>query len=255
MKIYKQLILILLLFLCACAGAGCKAGIQEDVSEVPVQTNNAEAIPSELKRQNEEEPAASQPPVSTEDQSAALTLPSLAADASVEEDRSHAENIQESSIPASEEPNQEAVEESGAQPSEEAPPNEAAPSNEKPLGKIIQESSEKPSEEATKSENFVTISIVCIDEAILEAVEVEIEEGDTVFGVLKQVTRERRIHMDFSGSGGAAYVMGINNIYEFDMGPESGWLYKVNGTVHSIGSGMYELKYGDVIEWVYTKEL
>jgi hypothetical protein len=51
------------------------------------------------------------------------------------------------------------------------------------------------------------------------------------------------------------YIEGINNLYEFDAGELSGWMYKVNGWFPNYGSSRYVLKDGDVIEWVYTCDL
>jgi hypothetical protein len=51
------------------------------------------------------------------------------------------------------------------------------------------------------------------------------------------------------------YLEGISNLYEFDAGELSGWMYKVNGWFPNYGSSRYQLKQGDVIEWLYTCEL
>ena len=48
------------------------------------------------------------------------------------------------------------------------------------------------------------------------------------------------------------YIEGINNLYEFDCGSESGWMYKVNGWFPNYGCSAYPLKDGDVIVWCYT---
>ena len=53
----------------------------------------------------------------------------------------------------------------------------------------------------------------------------------------------------------SAYIEGINNLYEFDCGELSGWMYKVNGWFPNYGCSRYQLKEGDVIEWVYTCDL
>ena len=53
----------------------------------------------------------------------------------------------------------------------------------------------------------------------------------------------------------SAYIEGIGNIYEFDCGELSGWLYKVNGNFPSYGCSRYKLKPGDKVEWVYTCDL
>ncbi len=72
---------------------------------------------------------------------------------------------------------------------------------------------------------------------------------------LRQVTKENKIQMEFQGKGTFAYVQGIDNVYEFDGGPKSGWVYKVNGVAPSQGAGSYKLSAGDKLEWLYTLNL
>ena len=86
---------------------------------------------------------------------------------------------------------------------------------------------------------------------ILSSREVTFEEGETVYDVLKRVCMENGIHMEQSGG----YIEGINNIYEFDCGELSGWIYSVNGWFQNYGSNSYTLKDNDVINWVYTCDL
>ena len=87
--------------------------------------------------------------------------------------------------------------------------------------------------------------------------EVEFEEGETVFDVLLRETKKAKLHMEFSNSAvyDSAYVEGIGNLYEFDCGNLSGWMYKVNNVFPNYGCSQYKLKQGDVIEWEYTCEL
>lgn len=86
--------------------------------------------------------------------------------------------------------------------------------------------------------------------------EFEIEDGNTVLDVLKMARDKFRLHMEYSGgSGSGAYVEGINNLYEFDGGRWSGWMYCVNGWYPNYGCGVYYLKPGDKIEWNYTCDL
>lgn len=103
----------------------------------------------------------------------------------------------------------------------------------------------------------VTIKIVGPEPvgSILGETEVVLKEGDTVFDILAQVTKGRKIHLDYRGRRSSVYVQGISNIYEFDHGPESGWIYRVNGKVSQTSSGAYKLKDGDKIEWLYTTQL
>lgn len=97
-------------------------------------------------------------------------------------------------------------------------------------------------------------SLVPQDGVILSAQEVTFYEGESVFDVLLRETQARKIHMEYENTPAlnTAYIKGINNIYEFDCGALSGWRYKVNGWLANYGCSRYEVKDGDVIEWVYT---
>lgn len=48
------------------------------------------------------------------------------------------------------------------------------------------------------------------------------------------------------------YVEGINNLYEFDCGPESGWVYLVNGAAPGYGCSSYQVSDGDQISFLYS---
>ncbi len=89
---------------------------------------------------------------------------------------------------------------------------------------------------------------------ILPETEIEFSEGDTVFDVLERELKKRQIHFEFSKAAmyDSAYIEGIGNLYEFDVGDLSGWLYRVNGKVPSVGCSQYILKNGDKIEFLYT---
>ncbi|WLR51913.1 DUF4430 domain-containing protein [Bacillus tianshenii] len=90
---------------------------------------------------------------------------------------------------------------------------------------------------------------------ILSSEPVELKEGDTVLEILKKVTKANQLQMEYSGRGMAAYVEGINNLYEFDKGPKSGWMYKINGKFVSKSAGAVNVSAGDKIEWLYTLDL
>jgi hypothetical protein len=95
------------------------------------------------------------------------------------------------------------------------------------------------------------------DGIILPPVAVSFREGESAFDALKNITRERKIHLEFVNTPiyNSAYIEGINNIYEFDCGELSGWMFKVNGWFPNYGCSRYQLKAGDVIEWIYTCDL
>ena len=92
---------------------------------------------------------------------------------------------------------------------------------------------------------------------ILYPSEVEFYEGETVFDVLKRVCNEAGIQMEseWTPMYNSYYVSGINNLYEFDCGKDSGWMYAVNGWYPNYGCSKYTLEDGDTVEWRYTCDL
>ena len=100
-------------------------------------------------------------------------------------------------------------------------------------------------------------SLLPEDGVLVSTRSVPFKEGSTVFDALVAVTKDQRVHMEYVSTPlyKSNYIEGIANIYEMDAGPLSGWMYKVNGVFPSVGCGRYELKAGDVIEWIYTCDL
>ena len=98
------------------------------------------------------------------------------------------------------------------------------------------------------------VEFVPSDGTILAPVTVEFDEGETVFDVLNRVCNAAGIQIEYSWTPmyNSYYIEGINNLYEFDCGSESGWMYKVNGWFPNYGCSSYILADGDVIEWHYT---
>ena len=101
------------------------------------------------------------------------------------------------------------------------------------------------------------LSVIPSDGWILTAVNAGFNDGESVFDVTKRVCMENKIPFEFTLAPiyNTAYIEGINNIYEFDCGSTSGWLYKVNGEFKSYGCSDCKLNNGDIIEWVYTCDL
>ena len=89
---------------------------------------------------------------------------------------------------------------------------------------------------------------------ILPTTTITFTEGETVFDVLKRICDARGIQIEYSYTPmyGSYYVEGINNLYEFDCGQQSGWMYKVNGWFPNYGCSKYILDAGDEIVWCYT---
>lgn len=135
----------------------------------------------------------------------------------------------------------------------------------------------QPAADTAKTSKQVTISINCstilanqadlakgkaafvpADGWILKPTTITIAQDATVYDALVQVTKAESIQMEASWTPiyDAYYIEGINQLYEFDCGNLSGWMYKVDGWFPNYGASKYDtLQDGSVIEWVYTCDL
>lgn len=95
------------------------------------------------------------------------------------------------------------------------------------------------------------------DGIILDECEINFSKGESVFDLLLRVCTENSIHLEFSKTPmyNSAYIEGIGNLYEFDCGSLSGWMYSVNGEFPNYGCSSYIVSDKDIIEWVYTCDL
>ena len=172
-------------------------------------------------------------------------------------------------IAAEEEAARKAAEEEAARKAEEEAARIAA---EEAARKAAEEEAARIAEEEAKKKHcFITIRCETIlnnwddlDPAkapyvpdsgyILGQTEVSFEEGETVFDVLKRVCDTYGIQIEYSWTPmyNSYYIEGINNLYEFDCGNQSGWMYKVNGWFPNYGCSSYYLQDGDDIIWCYT---
>ena len=85
---------------------------------------------------------------------------------------------------------------------------------------------------------YISIDGYCSGKAVA------LQGGDTAYSILT------RSGASVSGSG--SYVKGINGLFEFDKGPQSGWKYSVNGYTPNVGAGSYGVGAGDSISWYYV---
>lgn len=101
------------------------------------------------------------------------------------------------------------------------------------------------------------IELVPKDGIIYREQTVTFYEGESVFNLLVREMKRNKIHIEFENTPiyNSAYIEGIANLYEFDCGELSGWMYKVNDWFPNYGCSRYQLKEGDRIEWVYTCDL
>ncbi|WP_455544041.1 DUF4430 domain-containing protein [Intestinibacter sp.] len=110
-----------------------------------------------------------------------------------------------------------------------------------------------------KNQGDSTVKVTIIgpnkQDYILQDYEIKVAEGTTALEGLQIATKENKIQMEFTGSQKTAYVRGINNLYEFDKGAESGWLYRVNDVFPDKSAGATGLSDGDELYWLYTQDL
>ena len=101
------------------------------------------------------------------------------------------------------------------------------------------------------------VTLVPEDGLMLAATEVEFIGGESVFDVFRKVLREEKIHFEYVDASAydSVYIEGIGNIYEFDCGPQSGWMFSVNDVYPGLGCSSYTLADGDVIVFSYTCDL
>ncbi len=92
---------------------------------------------------------------------------------------------------------------------------------------------------------------------IFPAEKVEFFEGESAFNVLLREMKKNKIHMEFIMTPlyNSNYIQGIGNLYEFDCGELSGWMYAVNDLSPNFGTSNYTLKDGDNVKLLYTCDL
>ncbi len=90
---------------------------------------------------------------------------------------------------------------------------------------------------------------------IFSKIEIEIQENESAFDILKRELINAGIHIEFALTPvyDSVYIEGINNIYEFDCGERSGWKYSVNGKYPPIASSEYKVKPEDKIVFTYKR--
>lgn len=95
----------------------------------------------------------------------------------------------------------------------------------------------------------------CIPEdGVLFSGETGFDKGESVYDILKRVCDENGIQLEtsYTPAFGTRYIEGIGNLYEFDCGTASGWMYTVNGEYMNYGCSLCTVSDGDKIAIRYT---
>ena len=124
-------------------------------------------------------------------------------------------------------------------------------------------------QEQTGSEAAVSLTVTCADavqqgnlspemqealpqDGILFAQDAyPISDGITVLALLQQVMQEEKLPVEV----GDGYVKGIGALYEGACGDTSGWLFRLNGEIPSVGAADCTLHKGDTVEWLYICDM
>ena len=109
---------------------------------------------------------------------------------------------------------------------------------------------ETPKQE-TPVKQTVSIKVIGINTTMMQG-NIEVNSSSTAYSVLKELAKQNGKSISTKGFGSTVYVSGIDGLKEFDHGPSSGWMYKVNGTPPNIGAGAYKVKAGDQVVWYYV---
>ena len=88
------------------------------------------------------------------------------------------------------------------------------------------------------------VKLIPADGVLFAATEVEFFEGESVFNVLQRTLKQNKQHLEFAQSPlyNSSYIEGICNLYQYDCGNLSGWMYRVNDWYPNYGCSTYWLQ-------------
>lgn len=109
----------------------------------------------------------------------------------------------------------------------------------------------EPPKQETSIKQTVSVQVIGVNSTMMQG-NIEVNSSSTAYSVLRELARQNGKSISTKGFGSTVYVSGIDGLKEFDHGPSSGWMYKVNGTPPNIGAGAYKLKAGDQVIWYYV---
>lgn len=116
-------------------------------------------------------------------------------------------------------------------------------------------SSESPVPETVSAEDDVSLRIVGPDGALVDGLVLSCDGLSTVYDALKAACERENISLSIKGSGAFAYVEAIGGYAEFDGGPLSGWIYKINGVQSTRGVGAQTVAPGDAVSFYYSTDM
>lgn len=109
----------------------------------------------------------------------------------------------------------------------------------------------EPPKQETPVKQTVSVQVIGVNSTMMQG-NIEVNSSSTAYSLLRELAKQNGKSISTKGFGSTVYVSGIDGLKEFDHGPSSGWMYKVNGTPPNIGAGAYRLKAGDQVIWYYV---
>lgn len=102
---------------------------------------------------------------------------------------------------------------------------------------------------------YVTVDASAVKGMKAESEEVTYSSGSTAYSVLEKMMGKSSIRTDSAGDYVQAIEIDGTWLAEFDYGPESGWMYSVNGKFVERPSTAVSVEEGDDVVWVYKTEM
>lgn len=114
---------------------------------------------------------------------------------------------------------------------------------------------QNPSQPSGQNRIKVTLSLRTDAETWIDRYSLSLRSGSTVYHALEQALSKHSMTAEGLTEG---YIKSVTKngvtLAQFDKGPNSGWLYQVNGTTPTVSFADYTLKNGDTILWYYTAD-
>lgn len=116
-------------------------------------------------------------------------------------------------------------------------------------------SKSRPRRSLTRGDGIIfTITGPSGKDVILPETDLAISPGDTVLDASIKAFQQFNIPFEIAGFGKDAYILSIANITQYQDGPQSRWLYNVDGEYPAMSPAEYPLKADSRLEWIYTTD-
>jgi hypothetical protein len=94
-------------------------------------------------------------------------------------------------------------------------------------------------------------------DGILLSCDVPWQDGDTAYTLLQRAAQAQGFQLEATTTPltGTVYLEGLGNLYAFDAGPLSGWIYRVGEVFPSVSCDRAAVAAGQAVDFLYTCDL